>query len=67
MNKIIQDARYYGDVSVSNHWFTSWVMKMTMKYLPLSWLLQELVNGGDQSNVDFVAEMHAVLGISKKD
>lgn len=63
VNKVINDARYNGDISVSSHWFTTWALKVVMKYMPVSWMVKELTEGGDQSNASFVEEMHAEFGI----
>ncbi|KAL7533127.1 hypothetical protein ACHAWF_004349 [Thalassiosira exigua] len=54
---------YYGDVSVSNHWFACWCCRTMMKYAPTSWLIQDMTEGGDRSNADFVRKMHEDLGI----
>ena len=62
-NKVIRGARYYGNMTVSNHWFTTRCLGFILKYMPLSWMVKEITVGGDQPNADFVDEMHKDLGI----
>ena len=64
VNKVIRDARYYGETSVSDHWFTCAVYKLVFKYGPLSWILKDITEGGDESNAEFVKKMHMDLKIS---
>ena len=63
VNKVVRDARYYGDLSVSDHWFTCWCTRMMMKFCPVSWLIEDMVVSGDRSNADFVSRLHEELGI----
>jgi len=63
VNKVVRDARYYGDLSVSDHWFACWCTTMMMKFCPVSWLIEDMVVSGDRSNADFVSRLHEELGI----
>mmetsp|Transcript_13622 Transcript_13622/g.29244 ORF Transcript_13622/g.29244 Transcript_13622/m.29244 type:complete len:470 (-) Transcript_13622:99-1508(-) len=60
VNEVIRFSRQFGNYSVSNHWFTCWAMRMSVKYMPASRLTAD---DGDRSNHDFVKELHDDLGI----
>jgi salicylate hydroxylase len=56
VEKVIVQARTFGNLSVSTSSLTCWVMNTVIKYLPSSWLFADLMSG-DQSNSDFVAAL----------
>ena len=63
INKVIAEARYYGDITVSRSRFKCWMMKTVLKYAPPSFMANELVKG-DKSNKKFVEAMDASVKAS---
>jgi 2-polyprenyl-6-methoxyphenol hydroxylase-like FAD-dependent oxidoreductase len=59
--KVIKKARRYGQWSVSRNRFVSWLMRTTVKYLPASTMINELVSG-DKSNKKFAESLRKDLG-----
>eukprot|EP00567_Pseudictyota_dubia_P005543 CAMPEP_0197441336 /NCGR_PEP_ID=MMETSP1175-20131217/7627_1 /TAXON_ID=1003142 /ORGANISM="Triceratium dubium, Strain CCMP147" /LENGTH=451 /DNA_ID=CAMNT_0042971591 /DNA_START=100 /DNA_END=1455 /DNA_ORIENTATION=- len=53
VEKVIEQARYYGSGSVSSNWFTCWLVQAIFKWLPISWVVDDMLSG-DQSNHNLV-------------
>ena len=64
INKVISDARYYGDIAVSRSRLKCWMFKTILKYSPPSFVASELVKG-DKSNKMFVEAMDAAVNSTK--
>ena len=56
VNKVIGEARFYGNLAVSNNRFTCWFFKSILKYTPPATIMKELEKG-DKSNKKFVKSM----------
>ena len=59
--KVIRKARKYGEWGVSRNRFVSWFMRMSVKYLPASAMVNE-VSSGDKSNKKFVKSLKRDIG-----
>ena len=59
--KVIKKARRYGQWSVSRNRFVSWLMRTSLKYMPASTIMNELVSG-DKSNKKFTESLREDLG-----
>lgn len=59
--KVIKKARRYGQWSVSRNRFVSWLMRTSLKHLPASAIVNELVSG-DKSNKKFAESLRKDLG-----
>ena len=59
--KVIRKARKYGEWGVSRNRFVSWFMRMSVKYLPASTMVNE-VSSGDKSNKKFVKSLKRDIG-----
>ena len=66
VNKVIRQARQYGDASVSSSTFACWGFVTMVRWLPLKWFLGDMISA-DDSNAAFVREMHDDFGISTGD
>ena len=59
--KVIKKARRYGEWGVSRNRVVSWLARTSMKYVPASTMLNEIVSG-DKSNKKFTESLRKDLG-----
>ena len=51
--KVVERSRYYGKLSMSQKRLTCWMMKSSMKWMPISVFASDM-ESADSSNRDFV-------------
>ena len=56
VQKVIEQARFQGSAFVSPSRMTCWLAKLIIKWIPVSWLIGEMVDG-DSSNRDFLESL----------
>lgn len=60
INKVIADARFYGDFTASSNRFKCWLTKLYIKYMPSSAVMADMLKG-DETNKMFMDSMYSDL------
>merc|ERR1712174_97904 len=60
INKVIADARFYGEFTASSNRFKCWLTKLYIKYMPSSAVMAEMLKG-DETNKMFMDSMYSDL------